>query len=75
MEAFQSSSFTQIGRKSLEKIIERDTLELDEIEVYEACLRWAEAECRKQMIKVKYPLPSFPCRYIALIEMMTYANY
>ena len=51
-ETFESQSFTQLTRKSLQMVVRRDTLEADELGVYRACVQWAEAECRRQHLEV-----------------------
>ena len=47
-EAFQSDSFTEIDYKTLEQILGREYLRVEEKVVYAAATRWAEAECLRQ---------------------------
>ena len=53
-EAFESKSFTQLTRNSLKMVMSRDTLEADELGVYNACIRWAEAECQRLQLEVDH---------------------
>ena len=53
METLKSEEFTEVSRKTMERIIKRDTLSIDEIDVYHACMSWEEVECAKQDIQVK----------------------
>ena len=50
--AFKSEAFTGITQATLEKIVRRDTLNIEEIDVYKACVNWAEAECNRQNLAV-----------------------
>ena len=47
-EVLQSDSFTGVDYKTLEQILIRDTLCVEETIVYAAACRWAEAECTRQ---------------------------
>ena len=47
-EALQSDSFTDIDYQTLEQILGRDTLCVEETTMYAAATRWAEAECTRQ---------------------------
>ena len=59
-EAFESEAFAQLTRNSLEMVMRRDTLEAGELDVYNACVHWAEVECRRQHLEVHvYPLYEF----------------
>ena len=51
-EAFESEPFTQLTRNSLQMIMRRDTLDASELDIYNACVHWAEAECRRQHLEV-----------------------
>ena len=51
-EAFESEGFTQLTRNSLQMVLRRDTLEADEMNIYNACIRWAEAECHRLHLEV-----------------------
>ncbi len=50
--ALQSDALRHVSKKTLERIVERDTLETDESCVYEACVAWAEQNCKKNGIQV-----------------------
>ena len=52
-ETLKSDSFPQISKQTIQKIIGRDTLNAEEISIYRASIRWAEAECLRQNIQVK----------------------
>ena len=47
-EVFQSDDFTDIDHKTLQEILGRQTLCVDETKVFDAAKRWAEAECLRQ---------------------------
>ncbi|XP_055332492.1 BTB/POZ domain-containing protein 6-B-like [Paramacrobiotus metropolitanus] len=47
---FQSDHFTEIGLKTLEMVLQRDTLSADENVVYTAVEKWAEAACTRQKL-------------------------
>ncbi len=49
---FESGAFLKIRKETLEKIVQRSTLEIDEKDVYEACLLWAEDICSDRGIQV-----------------------
>lgn len=51
-EVVQSDALTQINASTVEKILKRETLTVKEIDLYKACIRWAEAECARQQIQV-----------------------
>ena len=51
VDALKSEAFTKITCSTVDKIVKRDTLNVDEIEVYKACVNWAEAECNRQLIE------------------------
>lgn len=50
--AFVSEGFTQLTRNSLQMVLSRDTLEADELDVYNVCIRWAKAECQRVEFEV-----------------------
>ena len=52
VEAFSSQHFSQIKKSTLKRIMERNTLEVAEIDVFNACLTWAEAECGRKELEV-----------------------
>ena len=51
-QVFVSQHFTQIGKSTLKRIVERDTLEVPEIDVFDACLTWAKAKCELKNLEV-----------------------
>ena len=51
-DTIKSQGFTQMTRHTLEIIMKRDTLDLDELDVYKGCIRWANSECGRQHIEV-----------------------
>lgn len=51
-EALCSDGFTEIDYNTLESILARETLNAREVSVFEAALRWAEAECQRQGLEV-----------------------
>lgn len=51
-DALNSEAFTKLSLSTVEKILTRDTLSIDEMDVYKACLRWAEEECMRQDVEV-----------------------
>ena len=52
VEAFSSQHFSQIKKSTLKRIVERNTLEVAEIDVFNSCLIWAKAECGRQELEV-----------------------
>ncbi len=54
-EALASSGFQNITQNTLKKIISRETLNIEEINVWRACLTWAEHECQRQGKQVRGP--------------------
>ena len=51
-KAFESEGFIQLARNSLQMVMRRDTLEVEELDVFKACIRWAEAECERLHLEV-----------------------
>ena len=52
-EAVKSDGFMTIERSILEEIIEKDSLNIKEVELFKAVDRWAEKECEKQGLVVE----------------------
>ena len=52
-DALKSEAFTKITRSTVKRILKRDSLNVEELDIYKACVRWAEAECNRQMIEVR----------------------
>ena len=46
-QVLDSRSFNDISRDLLKSVLARDTLWAEEIDIFKAVLRWAEAECRR----------------------------
>lgn len=47
-EALAAEGFTDIDHATLSLVLQRDTLRIKELHLYEAVCRWAEAECQRQ---------------------------
>ena len=56
-EALKSDGFENVALETVKKIISRDTLEIKELDVWLACLRWAEKECQRQDKQVSISVP------------------
>ena len=54
-EAVKSDGFVTIDGPTLEKLVERDTLKIKEVELFRAIDRWAAKECQKQGLAAKGP--------------------
>ncbi len=53
-ETLESESFTELRTESLKTLVSRDTLDVPtEVVVWNACVKWAEAECRRQGKQVR----------------------
>ena len=52
-DALKSEAFTLINISTIERILKRDTLNIEEIDVYKGCICWAQAECNRQHIEVE----------------------
>ena len=50
LEAISAESFTEIDNETLCIILQRDSLELREMSLYTATLKWAEAECVRKSL-------------------------
>ncbi len=57
-EALASTTCQNITHNTLKKIISRSTLNIEEIDVWRACLVWAENECQRQGRQVIYSISS-----------------
>ena len=55
-ETFKSDSFTNLDVESIRKILRRDTLDTEEINVWRACCNWAESESIRQYKDVSIKL-------------------
>jgi hypothetical protein len=51
LQVFSSSSFVKIKMETLHSLIEADGLDLSEVDVFRAVMRWAEHACRKQHVR------------------------
>ena len=47
-QALKSDGFEMIEKTLLEALVQRETLEIREVELFKACDRWATYQCRKQ---------------------------
>ncbi len=47
-EALDSDGFENLTLDTVKTIVSRDTLDINELDVWQACLRWAKAECQRQ---------------------------
>ncbi|XP_068754754.1 BTB/POZ domain-containing protein 6-B-like [Montipora capricornis] len=52
-EAVKSDGFVTIDGSTLEKLVERDTLRINEVELFRAIDRWAVKECQKKGLAAK----------------------
>ena len=52
-EAVKSDAFVTIERSVLEELIEKDSLNIKEVELFKAVDCWAEKECKKQGLRVE----------------------
>ncbi len=44
-----SPGFAELSRETVKTVISRDTLDVPtEVDVWGACMKWAEAECKRQ---------------------------
>ena len=50
----ESYGFKTLTQETLKKIISRDTLEVRELDLWLACLKWAAEECRRQQKVVRF---------------------
>lgn len=50
--ALRSDGFTDIDPPTLELILQRETLNVREVQLFQAALRWAAAECRRRGLMV-----------------------
>ncbi len=49
----QSDAFADVSVDTLKKLVGRDSLEADEIDVFIGCVRWAGRECVRREMEVK----------------------
>ncbi len=48
-ETLMSESFVDLRQETVKTVISRDTLDVPtEVDVWNACVKWAEAECKRQ---------------------------
>ena len=52
VEAFSSQHFSEIKKSTLKRIMERNTLDIAEIDVFNSCLTYAKAECGRKKLEV-----------------------
>ena len=46
--ALKSEAFTKITLATVARIVERETLNIKEVDLCKACVAWAEAECERK---------------------------
>ncbi|XP_020636456.3 BTB/POZ domain-containing protein 2 isoform X2 [Pogona vitticeps] len=51
-DAINAEGFTDIDLDTLVAVLERDTLGIREVRLFNAVVRWAEAECQRQQLQV-----------------------
>lgn len=51
-EALNADGFTDIDIETLKVVLERDTLRVSESKIFQAVLRWSEAECIRNQLQV-----------------------
>ena len=51
-ECLESPLFKQISHESLCRVLERDTLNVEEVDIFRACLEWAGARCLEEGVPV-----------------------
>ena len=54
METLKSETFADVTRATVERVMKRDTLCAEEIDIYNACMEWAEAECKRKEMQVDW---------------------
>jgi hypothetical protein len=54
-KAFESDAFTKMSSGSLNRIVNVDIMNAEEVDLFQACLRWAHAECQRKDLKVEPP--------------------
>jgi len=47
-KAFESEPFVDIDESTLKLILQRETLNIKELNIYKHCLRWSEEECKRK---------------------------
>lgn len=53
-QVVETDEFLKIQQTSLKKIVERDSLQEGEMEIYNACTKWAEAQCQRDGKEVNH---------------------
>ena len=51
-EVLGSEAFKKLKKSTLQKIVKRDSLQEGELNVYKACIQWAESECIRSEMEV-----------------------
>ncbi|KAK2118541.1 BTB/POZ domain-containing protein 2 [Saguinus oedipus] len=52
VDAITAEGFTDIDLETLVAVLERDTLDIREVRLFNAVVRWSEAECPRQQLQV-----------------------
>ena len=50
--AVVSEAFTDISQSTLAQILERESLNIKDVDLFKAVMKWSEAECRRKKIEV-----------------------
>ena len=51
-EAVSSDTFSDISQKTLINLLKRESLNIEEVQLFQAVLKWSESECSKKEIEV-----------------------
>ena len=52
-ECINSETFCNIGSHALNALLKRDTLDITEVELFDAVLKWVDSECARQGINIE----------------------
>ena len=63
-DALKSEAFTKVTLPTVERILKRETLNIEEVDVYKACVNWADAECNRQLMEVIFAGIYLQCKSI-----------
>ena len=55
VQILSSQCFTEISQSTLDHILDLETMDIDEIEIFKACKKWAEHKCRENEMAVTGP--------------------
>ena len=76
-QTLESESFTELQSETVKTIISRDTLDVpSEVNVWNACVKWADAECKRQGKQVRYSFRMFlQLQFMALWVQLKIKRY